>query len=392
MRKARKRAAHTRERVNHTIWHMLSWRERFLIGCGPGVLAGITLGDWVKLLRENRFSVDPAYLPRAVSISFASVINSLFRWYEEWRYGAQWKDVPVPPPLFVLGHWRSGTTHLHYLLGLDDRFACPTLYQGHFPHTFLSTERSLSGLTGFLLPKHRPYDNVRLDLTVPYEDEFAMCVWGFKTSYLAGVFPRRLAHYDQFLSFRNAPPQAIDEWKSSLRLFLKKLMLRHDKPLILKSPSHTCRIKLLLDMFPDARFVHIHRDPFTVFQSIVHTYAAGLPFGRLQRTDDVGWTERLIRQYRELYDAFFEERRLIPDGHLHEMCFEELEKDPVGEMRKLYEALGLPEFGTVEPTLRTYLDSLSSYRKNVFPELASDVRRRIAGEWGRCFEEWGYPV
>ena len=94
----------------------------------------------------------------------------------------------------------------------------------------------------------------------------------------------------------------------------------------------------------------------------------------------------------ELYDAFFEERRLIPDGHLHEMCFAELEKDPMGEMRKLYEALGLPEFGTVEPTLRTYLESLSSYRKNEFPELASDVRRRIAGEWGRCFEEWGYPV
>ena len=64
----------------------------------------------------------------------------------------------------------------------------------------------------------------------------------------------------------------------------------------------------------------------------------------------------------------------------------------MGEMRKLYASLGLPEFGTVEPTLRMYLDSLSSYRKNVFPELAPDVRRHIAGQWGRCFEEWGYSV
>jgi hypothetical protein len=66
--------------------------------------------------------------------------------------------------------------------------------------------------------------------------------------------------------------------------------------------------------------------------------------------------------------------------------------EPTGEMRKLYEALGLPKFENVEPTLRTYIHSLSDYRKNTFPKLASDVQRRVAGEWGRCFEEWGYPV
>jgi hypothetical protein len=371
---------------------MLSWRERFLIGCGPGVLAGITLADWLRLLRENGFSVDSPYLLRAAAISFAAATNSVFRWYEKCRYGRRWKDVPVPPPLFVLGHWRSGTTHLHYLLALDDHFACPNFYQVIYPHTFLSTEQRLSGLTAFLLPEHRAYDNVRLDLKVPCEDEFAMCVSGFMTPYLAGVFPRRAAHYDRFLTFRNAPPQAVEAWKSSLRLFVQKLMLRHGKPLILKSPPHTGRIKLLLDMFPDARFVHIHRDPYAVFQSMTHTYATGLPFGRLQRTNAVDWAERVIRQYKELYAAFFEERRLIAAGHFHELGFEALEKDPVGEVRRLYEALGLPEFAKVEPTLRAYVDSLSGYRKNTFPELAPGVRRRIAGEWRRCFEECGYPV
>jgi hypothetical protein len=143
---------------------------------------------------------------------------------------------------------------------------------------------------------------------------------------------------------------------------------------------------------PDARFVHIHRDPYTVFQSSVHTFTTGLPYGRLQRTDGVDWAERIIRQYRELYDAFFEERGLIPAGRIHEMSFQELEKEPLGEMRKLYEALDLPEFAKVEPALRTYLDSLSGYRKNVFRELAPELRGRIAGEWRRCFEEWGYPM
>ena len=371
---------------------MLSWRERFLIGCGPGVLAGITLGDWLKLLAENRFSVDFAYLPRAVSVSFAALVNSVFRWYEDRRYGPKWKDAPVPTPLFVLGHWRSGTTHLHYLLGRDHRFACPNFYQVICPHTFLSMERRFSGLMAFLLPEHRAYDNVRLDLTVPCEDEFAMCVSGFRTPYLTGVFARRAAHYDRFLTFRSAPPRDVEEWKASLRRFFRKLAWKHGKPLILKSPPHTGRIKLLLEMFPDARFVHIHRDPYTVFQSSVHTYTAGLPFGRLQRTNGVDWAERILRQYKELYDAFFEERGLIAAGRFHELSFRELEKDPLRELRKLYEALDLPEFAKVEPAVRTYVDSLSGYRKNVFPELAPDVRRRIAGEWRRCFEAWGYPV
>jgi hypothetical protein len=138
--------------------------------------------------------------------------------------------------------------------------------------------------------------------------------------------------------------------------------------------------------------VHIRRNPYAVFQSFVHTYATGLPFGRLQRTSEIDWTGRVIRQYKEVYDSYFEERGLIRDGHLHEMSFEELEQNPVAEMQKLYEALGMPDFANVEPALRAYLHSLRDYRKNSFPELDSEVRKRIASEWRRCFEEWDYPV
>ena len=370
----------------------LSWRERLLIRCGPGVLAGITAADWMRLLRENAFSVDPAYLLRAGAVTALALSNSVFRWLEERRYGREWKEAAVAPPLFVLGHWRSGTTHLHYLLGVDDRFACPGFYEVMYPHTFLSTAGAASRPVAFLLPQRRPYDDVRLDLGVPCEDEFAMCVSGFRTPYLTGVFPRSANRYERFLTFRDASRADVERWKVALLQFLRKLSLKHRKPLILKSPGHTGRIGLLLEMFPGAKFVHIHRDPFTVFQSFVHTHATGLPFGRLQRTDRFDWEGRVIRQYRELYDAFFSQRALVPPGHFHEVRFEDLERDPVGELRRLYGALGLPDFGHFEAPLRRYVDSQKGYRKNVFPALPADLRRRVASEWKRCFDEWGYPA
>ena len=90
------------------------------------------------------------------------------------------------------------------------------------------------------------------------------------------------SHYDRYLTFRGVPEREVDEWKQALVLFLKKLTWKYRKPLLLKSPPHTCRIKLLLGLFPEARFVHIHRDPFAVYQSMRHTLSRVLRITRLQ--------------------------------------------------------------------------------------------------------------
>ena len=97
-------------------------------------------------------------------------------------------------------------------------------------------------------------------------------------------------------------------------------------------------------MFPQARFVHIHRDPYAVFASSRRTFRVNGLMNGLQhpRGDDEDW---VLGQYRAMYDAFFEERGLIPAGHFHEVGFERLEADPIGEVGRIYEALGLPDFG-----------------------------------------------
>lgn len=368
----------------------MAWRERVLQTIGPGILAGVTFGDWVRLLRENRFAIDPPYWLRAQAITTQSLLNAAIRRHEERTFLPQVTAVDLPPPLFILGHWRSGTTHLHQLLAADRRFASPNVYQTSCPHTFLATESRSTRFVGAMLPPTRPMDNVRQAPDSPTEDEFAVCAMTFLSPYVGWIFPRRAEHYDRYMTFRGVPERELDEWKQAFVLFLKKLTWKYGKPLLLKSPPHTCRIGLLLGLFPEARFVHIHRNPFTVYQSTRHTFSRVLRITRLQ--DGSGYDDEgsVLRRYREMYEVFFEERGLIPEGRYCEVGFESLESDPIGTMRGIYEALRLPDFRGAEADLDAYMATISGYRKNSFPDLAPETRGRIAVEWRRCFAEWGY--
>jgi hypothetical protein len=242
------------------------------------------------------------------------------------------------------------------------------------------------------MPEKRPQDNMTLGIGEPQEDEFALCSLTGRSPMMAWAFPRRAAHYDRYLSMRGVGEGELAEWKAGLLGFVRKLSLKYGRPLVLKSPGHTCRIKLLLELFPEAKFVHIHRNPYDVFQSTLHTIRKVTPWWALQRPDYSNLEERTLRQYQEVYGAFFVERALIPKGRFYEVRFEELEADPVGQVRSVYEALALPDFQAVEPTLQRYVGSLSGYKKNTFPALSADWRARIARQWHRCFEEWGYPT
>lgn len=355
-------------------------------------LCGITFGDWCRVLRDNRFAVDLPWWPRAAVLTAGSVLNSYYRRLEDREFAPWLEDVAIKPPLFILGHWRSGTTLLHTLLALDDRFAYPNLYQVFFPHTFLGTEEARTNLVRPLIPQTRVFDNVAQGLRMPNEDEFATCSASLCSPYMGWAFPRRHEHYERYLTFRGVPEEEVERWKRSLVGFLKKLTWKYDRPILLKSPPHTCRIRRLLELFPDARFVHIRRDPYAVFQSTRHLTEVLTRSLQFQHPRPGDLDAAVLRSYRAMHDAFFEERPLIPEGHYHEIAFEDLEADPVGEIRATYEALGLSDFDSVLPHLEDYVGTLSRYRKNEYPALPESSRRQVARAWGRCFEEWGYPT
>lgn len=370
----------------------LSWRERLLLAVGPGVLAGVRSGDWLRILRANLSSLQLSRLPRVCSISLLSGLNSFWAACERARYGSDIDHTAVKSPLFLLGHWRSGTTHLHNLLATDERFAYPNLYQANFPHTFLLTEKLSAPLQSFFLPRERPYDHVALRMNAPYEDEFAICAASLLSPYMSAVFPRQAQYFDRFLTLRDVTLSERDQWRRTLLLFLKKLTYKYSKPLVLKSPTHTARIRWLLEMFPDAKFVHIHRHPFDVYRSVTHMYATGVRFGLLQDGNLVDWTERAVRQYKQMYEAFFEDRRLIPNGQFHQLAFDDLKQRPIESLQQVYDSLSLPSFAVAEPHIRRYLGAVSEYKQNTFAELPASDRDYIADQWKRSFHEWGYTA
>jgi hypothetical protein len=355
-------------------------------------LVGIPRDRW-RLLRA-RNEVDPGYRHRAAFLGLTSFRNSMLQRREEARFGAAIEATRIQgAPLFVIGHWRSGTTHLHNLLACDrEQFAAPNSIQVSYPHYFLLAEEAIGKQFTAFVPSTRPMDNVRLDAGTPQEDEFAMCAACQLSPFLGmGTFPRRAAHYDRYLAMRDAWPEEVAEWKSTFLWFLKKLTLKHGRPLLLKSPTHTARIGLLLDLFPGARFVHIHRNPYAVFQSTTHLLRRLGPIHTLQRPPD-DLADDILTRHNLMYDAYFEDAPEIPAGQFCEVSYEALVRDPVGQVRAIYERLALPGFEAMRPGLEAYVASLNGYRTNEHAELSPSVRSRVARAWQRSFERWMYSA
>ena len=368
----------------------MSWQQRFLETFGTGGLGGMSMGTWLRCVADNQFSIDPPYWLRAGVTTLSCLQNSLYRRIEDRRYGEQLSQTEIKPPLFILGLWRSGTTHLHNLLAQDERFAFPNTYQVFYPHTFLSTEAWNARTLDMLLPSRRVQDNVKLGADQPQEDDFAICGMTGMSFMMSLAFPRRAAEYSRYITMTDTTMHERASWRNAMQLFLRKLTLKYNKPLVLKSPSHTAHVRELAEMFPDAKFVLIHRDPYEVYSSTMHCFEKVFNMWALQRKGDYDISGSTIRNYRDVTEKYFAERHLIPKSNLIEVAYRDLESTPLDTLERIYQQLDLPSFEHAQPNMRRYLDSLGNYRKNRHREIASDVQYRLAHEWRDYFSNWGY--
>lgn len=356
----------------------------------PRLWEGADFMTWLRLLTHNRCAVQPPYWYIAAAVSVVSFTHMVLRWVHHGLYGDRIARTPIrEQPVFVIGHWRTGTTLLHELMILDDRFTYPDTYACLDPNHVLLTENFFKTYCNWMMPDHRPMDNMAAGWNRPQEDEFALCLLGLPSPYADFAFPNRPPVYPGSLDLSGLTPQQLTRWKRTFRQFLQMLTFKDPRRLVLKSPPHTARIPTLLDVFPDARFVHIVRDPFVVFPSTVNLWKSlGRKHG-FQTPTGAGLEEKVLREFRVIYDRLEEAKPRIPAGRFHELRYEELIKDPVGEMQKVYDALQLGGFDRVLPKLEEYLRRTSGYETNKY-QITPEQRAKVAKQWGDVIARYGY--
>jgi hypothetical protein len=356
----------------------------------PRMWEGCDFFAWMRLLVRNHFAVNWRYWYIAIMVTFVSFMHTLLRFVQQAIYGRRIARTPIrEAPIFIIGHWRTGTTFLHELLILDERHAYPNYYECMEPNHFLITERFFKRWFWFLMPAHRPMDNMAAGWDRPQEDEFALCMMGQPSPYLTIAFPNHRPQYPEYLDLEGLSPRALASWKRAFMGFVQRLTFKDPRRLVLKSPPHTCRIKVLLGMFPDARFVHIVRDPFVIFPSTVNLWKTLYGTHGLQKPRFDGLEEHVFQTCTRMYERLEESRGLIHPSRFFELKYEDLVRDPITQMRALYEGLKLGGFDRYLPRLEAYLAGIRGYERNRY-ELTPELRAEIARRWAPVIRRYGY--
>ncbi len=358
----------------------------------PRFWHGMPLGVWLPLVAEHGCRVSPSRLGLLATISAASAFNSLAEPLSEARFRRQLRQPPqTPPPLFIVGHWRSGTTLLHELLMLDPRFCCPSTYQCFAPGHFLLTEAVLTRLLAWMMPRKRPMDNVAAGWDRPQEDEFALANMGGPSPYRRMAFPATSSDQPVALDVTKLPPPEFARWQQTLRQFLARLAVRDARRPVLKSPPHTARIGVLAEMFPEAKFLHVVRDPFVVFPSTIRLWRSLDEVQGLQVDSGQSLERYVFACFEEMYTAFERDRVALGPDRLYEVKYEDLVADPVAVLEAAYDRLGLEGFTAARPALEAQAQSMKRYRTNTYrhdPRIVAAV----ADRWGGFIDRYGYTV
>lgn len=353
---------------------------------------GFLFTAWLRMLFANRCQVGWHRIGMAIIVTALSVMHSLLRFAQWIIYGRRVARTQIEqPPIFILGHWRSGTTMLHEMFALDDRNTCPTTFECFVPNHFLISDWFFTRLFAFTMPKQRPMDNMQVGWRRPQEDEFALQAMGQPSPYWTLAFPNRPPQCQDYLDMHNLPPARIAAWQDTLRTFVKRLLCHRPGRPVLKSPTHTGRAKYLLEAFPGAKIVHIVRDPRVVYQSTLNMWKKMYATQAFQVPRFQGLEEHVFQTFIRMYDAFESQRAAIPAQDYYEVRYEDLVADPMGQVKAMYQQLQLGDFERVQPAFEEYLRQQGDYQTNRYdmpPELRDQINRR----WASFIERYGYQA
>jgi hypothetical protein len=299
----------------------------------------------------------------------------------------------VTAPVFIVGYWRSGTTHLHNLLSCDRNFGYISPLATGLPWDILGIVRSLEPLLEKALPHDRYVDNVAVTPDSPQEDSIPLASMGAESYYHGLYFPQHFKeHFYRGVFFDDCDAATIAQWQRCHTLLLEKVAIHQGgKPLLIKNPVYTAHLSRLRTLWPDAKFIHIYRNPYVVFPSTQHFFSRLLPELTLQTSPQLPLAEIILDSYPRMMQALQTDSAELPADRFVEIRFEALETQPLEQLEKIYQTLNLEGFDQAQPDFQAYLDSLQSYRKNQY-DVAPEMVARIQTHWQPFIDQWGYSA
>jgi hypothetical protein len=199
-------------------------------------------------------------------------IEMRLRILEAIRANPEIEEVRLPPVVRIMGFPRSGTTLLHNLMSLHPR-ARPLL-RWELVSPLPPPEAETYATDPRIAKVQRPLEALRgtaiesmhwVEATDPEE-----CTWGFFD--VSGLVGRGLvAAMPEWAGVVVDPGARHRETYEEYRLLVQLLLWRNPVPadgvLILKCPSDNDQIQTFLDVFPEAKVLLCHRDPFRTLTS-----------------------------------------------------------------------------------------------------------------------------
>lgn len=319
---------------------------------------------------------------------------SLLAPIQEQKYQKLLADKPLEyDPVFILGHWRSGTTFVHNVLSCDKHFGYNTTYQTVFPHLMMWGQPFFKKNMSWLMPDKRPTDNMELAVDLPQEEEFALGNMMPYTYYNFWFLPKYQQEYaDKYLLFNGISEEELKVFEEVFVKLIKiSLWNTNGTQFLSKNPPHTGRVKELVKMFPNAKFIYLVRNPYTVFESTRSFFTNTIQPLKLQDISNEELEKNILSVYAKLYHKYEADKVLIPQGNLMEIKFEDFEADAMGMTEQVYKTLSLPGFEEAKADIEKYVGGKKGYKKNKY-KYDNRTVQLVQENWKFALEQWKYDL
>jgi omega-hydroxy-beta-dihydromenaquinone-9 sulfotransferase len=329
----------------------------------------------------------PDPIGRALEMRFylAGSVLSALATLQERIYQPSLGGIDLHAPIFIVGHWRSGTTLLHELLALDSVFAVPTTYACFNPqHFLLSRHRAPARAEAA-----RPADDMVISPFSPQEDDFALLCLGAATPYETFMFPSALRDVELLSDPERMEGDARLKWDKALTWTFRATAYAcgAERRILSKSPPHSFRIERLRALFPGAAFVRMVREPCAVFASTMRMWET--MWQRYALTAPLGGdllAERVLETGRALERKLETGLRSLSPERTATIRYEDLIADPEKTIAHLYERLALGDPHRIRSSVAAYM----AQNSHVQTRDTARWRPLVQEQWSEMFEQFGY--